>query len=146
MAAGRPSSYSPEIAQRICDELARGKSLRRICEADDMPADRTVFRWLDSNEEFRQQYARAREEQAEHYAHEIIEIADDGSNDTYEDDDGHVKTNYDVIQRSRLRVDARKWIAAKLLPKKYGEMKHIEHSGSVTLEQLIAGSDDGSPA
>jgi hypothetical protein len=139
---GRPSDYSPKTATRICDELAHGKSLRRICEAEDMPSDRSVYRWLESNEAFRQQYARARADQADYYADEIIEISDDGSNDTYEDDEGNVKTNYDVIARSKLRVDSRKWYAGKLAPKKYGEMKQVEHSGTISLENLITADAD----
>jgi hypothetical protein len=85
-----------------------------------MPDARSVFRWLAANEDFRQQYARAREAQADFMAEEILQIADDGRNDTYQTDDGEF-VNHDVIARSRLRVDARKWLAAKMAPKKYGD-------------------------
>jgi transposase-like protein len=122
---GRPTDYTEEVAARICEEIAEGKSIRQICEGADMPVPRTIWRWLAAHQEFSQNYARAKEEQAEYYSSEIIDIADDGSNDTYEDDEGHVKTNYDVIQRSKLRVDTRKWIASKLLPKKYGDLVRL---------------------
>lgn len=108
-----------------------------------MPDVSTVYRWLVANETFREMYTRAREDQADTLADQIIEIADDGINDTYKKDGVEV-TNQDVIARSRLRVDARKWIAAKLKPKKYGEKLDLEHSGeirmpsSMTDEQLAA--------
>lgn len=74
-------------------------------------------------------YARAREDQADTLADEIVEIADDGTNDTYLNSDGIALTNQDVIARSKLRVDARKWIAAKLKPRKYGDRQVHEHGG-----------------
>lgn len=115
------STYTDEIANEICSRLVDGKSLKKICEMEDMPSKATVFKWLSENEVFSDKYARARESQADTLADEIIDIADDGENDTYEDDEGNVRTNQDVIARSRLRVDARKWIASKLKPKKYGD-------------------------
>ncbi len=78
-------------------------------------------------------YVRAREDQADTLADEIVAIADDGSNDTYEKD-GVVLTNQDVVARSRLRVDARKWVAAKLKPKKYGDKVDVEHSGGLIVK------------
>lgn len=126
--AGRPTIYSESLAAEICSQLADGLSLVKICSEDAMPAKTTVYRWLLDNEQFRDMYARAREDQADTLADEIIDIADDGANDTYTKD-GVELTNQDVIARSRLRVDARKWIAAKLKPKKYGDTIRNEHSG-----------------
>jgi len=123
------TTYTDEIANEICSRLVDGKSLKKICEMDDMPSKSTVFKWLSENETFSDKYARAREAQADTLADEIIDIADDGENDTYEDDEGNVKTNQDVIARSRLRVDARKWIASKLKPKKYGDKITQELTG-----------------
>lgn len=116
---GRPSSYTEERGDAICARIAEGDSLRTIC-AEDGPDMKTVMRWLADNDAFRQQYARAREAQADLMAEDILQIADDGRNDTYQTDNGEA-VNHDVIARSRLRVDARKWLAAKLAPKKYGE-------------------------
>lgn len=113
--------YSQELADRICDALAEGHSLRRICKADDMPAQSSVFKWLGMYPEFAEQYARAREAQADALFDDILTIADDGSNDTYTDDEGNPRTDHDVIARSKLRVDARKWMAGKLRPKVYGD-------------------------
>ncbi len=92
-----------------------------------MPCQATVFNWLSREKSFLEQYMRAREAQMEVMAQEIIDIADDGRNDTYTDEDGNEHTNQDVINRSRLRVDTRKWLMSKLAPKKYGDK--ITHQG-----------------
>lgn len=140
---GRPSDYTPELAANICNRLADGESLRAVCAADGMPDKSTVFRWLAAREDFRDQYARAREAQADHLADEIIEISDDGTNDWMErrseaEKGAGVQTgwvlNGEHVQRSRLRVDARKWFASKVAPKKYGDRIETEHSGGIKHE------------
>lgn len=118
---GRPSGFTEDIASTICSRLANGESLRKICADDSMPSTSTVCKWLSERREFSEQYARAREVQADVLADEILEIADDGSSDTYIDSDGKERTDQEVVARSRLRVDARKWYASKLAPKKYGD-------------------------
>src|ERR1700679_2978692 len=125
---GRPSDYCQETATRLCEQIVEGKSLRSICLAEDMPAIRTVFLWLGKHEAFMQQYAHAREAQADTYADEIVDIADDGSRDYIQTEDGPV-VDHDHIARARLRVDARKWIACKLKPKKYGDKVEQTHVG-----------------
>ena len=104
----------------------------------------TVFRWLDKHGAFRDMYARAREAQAEFYANQIIDIADETPITEQPYPDGGVTMRIDAagVQRNKLRVDARKWVAAKLLPRKYGERTHAEMSGSLamTLEQLVCSS------
>ena len=127
---GRPSLYSQEYADSICDHIASGRSLVSWCNEGDRPSYTSVMRWLDAHESFRENYARARQDQADFLAEEIVQIADDGSNDTYLTEDGP-KTNQDVIARSRLRVDARKWYASKLAPKKYGEKVEATHTGAI---------------
>jgi hypothetical protein len=118
-----------------------GESLAKICETEGMAEISTVFRWLDKHEEFRDEYARAREAQAEFYANEIIDIADETPITEQPDPDGGVTKRIDAagVQRNKLRVDARKWVAAKLLPRKYGDRQQVEHSGRVTLEGLVCG-------
>ncbi|MDH4417673.1 MAG: hypothetical protein QE485_10645 [Acidovorax sp.] len=119
---GRPSIYTAELAAQVCMHIADGKSLRVIGSMDDMPHQATIMAWLDgSRPEFSEQYARAREAQADKLAEEALAIADDGRSDTYIDGDGNVKTDPEVIQRSKLRVDTRKWLASKMAPKKYGD-------------------------
>jgi hypothetical protein len=126
---GRPSGYGAQIAEHICGEIAAGKSMRQICRAQAMPDIATVFRWLARHAEFRDQYARAREAQADYMAEEILEIADDATNDWTKREDGSATINAEVVQRSRLRVDARKWLMAKLQPKKYGDKITQEMTG-----------------
>jgi hypothetical protein len=129
--------YTPEMGTRICEEIASGRSLRTICADEGMPDKATVFRWLAADEKFRDQYARAREAQADAMLEEILDIADDGTSDTYKDDEGNVRTDQEVIARSRLRVDTRKWAMSKMAPKKYGDKLDLSHSGNVTLVPQI---------
>jgi len=95
-----------------------------------MPHKRTVKRWLAEKPSFQEQYARAKEEMAEHFAEEILEIADDGSNDWIEREVESGKlikvADHEHIARSRLRVDTRKWLMSKLLPKKFGEKLDVD--------------------
>ena len=133
---GRPSRYTTELAADICRRLAEGESLRSICRDDTMPGLRTVMGWLfnGEHEEFSQQYASAREVQAEVWADEIVGIADEATGDLTTDKDGKSVVDHEHIQRSRLRVDTRKWLMARMAPKKYGDkMQHTgEGGGPVT--------------
>ncbi len=146
-APGRPTAYTAEVAARICAELAEGKSLRKVCEPDDMPAESTVRAWaLDDREGFSAQYARAREIGYHSMADELLEIADDGRNDWMEREAGENKgwvENGEHMQRSRLRVDTRKWMLSKALPKVYGDKVALEHAGNVTLTPTINFNGNG---
>lgn len=104
---GRPSDYSEELAEFICDQIADGKSLRTICLADDIPNRSTVLRWLDVNAVFAAKYARAREAQGD-----VMDemIADEARAATPE-----------TAAVARVRIDAYKWRASKLAPKRYGD-------------------------
>jgi hypothetical protein len=138
---GRPSGFTQATADEICRRLAEGESLRSICRDAQMPNRQTVFDWLDARPEFAGQYARARQRQFELWGDDILDIADDGSNDFLDrvNRSGVVQRvfNREHVERSRLRVDSRKWLLSKLLPKKYGRLG----------ERLDArqGSDDASP-
>jgi len=133
---GRPTKYNHEFVTVFCERIAQGESMRTICKDKNMPDDSTVCDWLGRHKEFAEQYARARERQADFYAEQIIEISDSGENDTYLDDEGNKRTDHDVIARSRLRVDARKWYASKLAPKKYGERLQTENTVTHKFEEL----------
>ncbi len=122
---GRPSTFTKKMATSICNQLVKGESLRKICEKPAMPSISTVMRWLGADKDFREQYACAREAQADRMAEEILQIADDGKNDKYIDEHGNERTDQDVVARSRLRVDARKWLASKMAPKKYGDKLEV---------------------
>lgn len=127
---GRPSVYTQEIADSICERIADGESLRNICLGDEMPCRSSVFKWLNENKSFSDQYARAREAQADHMADEILAIADETDRDTI-DTEGGERANNEWIARSRLRVDARKWLASKMAPKKYGDKLDVGVGGIV---------------
>lgn len=145
---GRPTVYSPEIAKRICRELAEGHSLRSICKAEGMPDRSTVYDWLDADlHGFPDQYARARARQAETMLDEIIEIADETSFDTVDGKFGPMP-NGEWIMRSKVRVDARKWAMSKLAPKKYGDSKQLDvTSGGQRITGIaIVDYDDDSAA
>lgn len=126
---GRPTDFTQDIADAICEHIASGKSLRNYCEMDGTPGQTTVFRWLAAHEAFREQYARAREAQADAFFDDMLEIADDGRNDfmlkTNADGGSVAVVDHEHIQRSKLRVDARKWMASKLAPKKYGDRTQV---------------------
>ncbi len=141
MPGGRPTSYSEFIADEICEELASGRSLVQICESKEFPDASTVYRWLESNKEFREKYARAREQQAERYAAEIIALSDtpvEARKVVLKPDGSQEITIGDAVDRTRLQIDARKWYASKLAPKKYGDFKQVEHSGEVGVKRVVS--------
>ena len=128
---GRPTKYSKPIIDEILIRIVEGESLNKILKDERLPCMATVFSWLtdDTKPEFLDKYNKAKELQAEYYADELIDIADDAAND-YQDKvlaTGEVVqiVNSEHIQRSRLRVDTRKWVAAKLLPKRYGDKQEL---------------------
>lgn len=132
-AGGRPSDYSVEITNEICDLIASGKSLLKICELDHMPSQPTVFSWLHKHEEFLKKYAKARESWADAEFEAIFQIADNAvigtKTVTKETKDGTFVevSEFDMVERAKLRVDTRKWALARMSPKKYGDK--IEHVG-----------------
>lgn len=123
--------FSQSLFDDICERIADGESLRDICADEHMPSKSALFKWLNEKPEIVDQYARAKEEQADAIFDEILNIADDARNDWMErngEDEGW-QVNGEHIQRSRLRIDARKWMAGKLRPKKYGDKVSHEHAG-----------------
>lgn len=124
---GRPTIYNEVIRDAFCERVAAGESVRSICRDDDYPEMKTIFRWISKHDDFRQLYEKAKEMAMLAMAEELLDIADDGRNDTYVDDEGRPKVDTDVIQRSRLRVDTRKWLMSKLAPKKYGDKLDLNH-------------------
>ena len=115
---GRPSKYSDEMAEKICEKIANGRSLRSICAEDGMPTTSTVCKWLIENKEFSEQYARARDKQADYFAEEIIEIADSAEAESA------------AVAKAKLQIDARKCAASKIAPKKYGDKQEIDVKSS----------------
>ena len=125
---GRPTIFKQEIADLICIMLSEGMSLRQILKADKvgkLPAQSTIYEWLIKFPVFAEQYARAREEQADTNADEILEIADEHPPE-FTDKEGRTTLDVTYIQWQKNRIEARKWTAAKLRPKKYGDRMAVE--------------------
>jgi len=109
---GRPTVYTEDIGDLICDGVARKTPLARLCdENDELPSPRTVYRWLRTYKEFCQNYTRAKEDQADYLVEEALSIADDLDVDP---------------QHKRIMVDTRKWVASRFNAKKYGDKQFIE--------------------
>lgn len=119
-------AYSKEdietIFERIINAISKDNmSLRAALRLDGMPGSETFYRWIDGDDVKSKQYARACNERADNIFEEILEIADDSTQDTKITPDGIEVMNSEFVQRSRLRVDARKWMLGKMNPKKYGD-------------------------
>lgn len=146
---GRPSIYTQELADLICQQLAEGVSLRTVCKAEGMPDASTVFSWMRTNEEFLKQYARAKQESADAMAEDILDIADDGSNDwetrTNGSGEDYEVPNNEALQRSRLRVDTRKWLMAKMKPKKYADKLDLTSDGEPLKVTVVAYANPTTP-
>lgn len=142
---GRPPKYTPELAAEICRRLSGGESLRSVCADPLLDIDESSVReWALSKPEFTPHYLRARELGYLKMADDIQDISDDGSNDWMDRETrtGRIITvpDQEHIQRSKLRVDTRKWLLSKCLPKVYGDRIAIEHSGTLTLAERIRAS------
>lgn len=118
MPGGRPSIYSPELAEKILAQLAVGKSLRTICKQKGIPSVQTVLKWRRTIPEFAEQYELAREDRAEYLMEELFDIVD---NENPED-----------TQRARLRADVRKWAMSKFAPKRYQDKLDTNVTGNIT--------------
>jgi hypothetical protein len=123
---GRPSKYTDDIAATICARLSNGESLAQICREDAFPSQQTVYSWLFSHADFLEKYTRAREEQADTNADQILKIADEEP-PSYTDEKGRTTLDMTYLAWQKQRIDARKWTAMKLKPKKYGE--RLAHEG-----------------
>jgi hypothetical protein len=141
---GRPTDYSLEIATLICDRVATNScGLEKLCARyPELPVPSTIYLWRLKHPVFSEMYAKAKMIQADILAEQCLEIADDDSNDTkINPETGEEVANTEFIARSRLRIDTRKWLAAKLLPKQYGKpaeevQKNIEDKKALVTELL----------
>jgi hypothetical protein len=119
---GRKSTYTPEIAEEICRRLAHGESLAGICRDSHMPPPSTVRKWaVEDVSGFGARYARARQDQANHLAESIIEIADNATD----------------ANLARLQIDARRWYAAKVAPKAWGDNMQVSVTHTLDLTTAI---------
>ncbi len=142
-------AYTPKqiesAKETILERMLNGKSLKSILDSDKkLPNRTTVYKWLNEeneafDKEFLNNYTRATQDRADFLVEEILTIADDQTEDVYTDDEGNEHTNHNVINRSRLMVDSRKWIAGKMKPKKYGDKLGltVDDSRDKTIEVKI---------
>ena len=110
-----------DVFDYVITNIEKGRALRTILKDNLMPSSQTFYKWLEGDELKSKRYARATEFRAENIFEDILNIADNNTHDIITNDEGEGRTNNDVIQRSRLMVDARKWYLSKLNPKKYGD-------------------------
>lgn len=136
--------FNQEAADEICGKIAEGQSLRRIMRDDTegrLPGMTTIWKWLRENETFARQYAQAREEQAEAFADEIAAIADETPElEPVRGPDGEIvemKMHAAYVQHQKNRIDARKWVASKLKPKKYGDKLGLTDGDGGPLQVVI---------
>lgn len=133
MPAGRPTIYTRELGERICRAIATSTdSLAKICKDNGFPSRNAIYEWCFDFPEFGDMYDKAKRLQAARLAEEVVEIADFDVHDMVETEKGFVP-NTAKVQRDRLRVDSRKWIACKLLPKVYGDKSQVEQNINATI-------------
>ena len=125
MAGGRPTDYSEDIANKICDLFAMGYSMRQVCKEDGMPVPSTIYLWLSKEQEFSDKYACAKADGQECLVDELSEIADKVLDGTYEPN------------QARVAADIKKWHITKLAPKKYGDRQVIEHDVTDSMAERI---------
>ncbi|AIL33106.1 hypothetical protein IX83_07125 [Basilea psittacipulmonis DSM 24701] len=118
MKKGRPTQYSKEVANKICEQLEQGLSLKQICEQADMPVRSTVYLWLREYSDFSDNYTRAREVHADLIHDELLELVD------------NIPEDFASIAKARLQADTRKWVLARMSPRKYGDTSKIELTGN----------------
>jgi hypothetical protein len=149
---GRPLgsiSYTQDVADEICHRLSQGESLSSICRTPGFPAESTVHRWCDINNDFSIEYARARRLQAEHFVDEMVDIADDSRNDFIEraKDNGEVFViaDHEHIIRSKARIETRQWIIERILSNKYGPKPQVvvnnQVNNTVSVDPIEAGQE-----
>ena len=119
---GRPTTFTQQLADQICERIANGETLRAVCR-DIQFAPSTVIEWTMNNKTFSEQYAQARQKQADSYADMILDEA-------FNSHDAAI---------GRLRVDALKWVASKLAPKRYGDKVEVEQTGTTKIRVIMGG-------
>lgn len=129
------SAQKNSILLKIFEEISNGQTLRS-CLVRNSISSQTFFKWVDASKQKTKQYARALELRAEYMSEEILEIADNTEGDFYKDEEGRERVDHENIQRSKLRVDTRKWLMAKMMPKKYGNRLEVEQTGEVGAQKI----------
>lgn len=125
-AGGRPTIYTQELADRICEEIALGKSIRTVCLAAEMPGLSSIFKWIRENKEFSQQYAQATSERSECQHEDLLELGDEAISLAQSVNE---KASGAVVQAVKLKADNMKWSMSKMKPKKYGDKIDMTTNG-----------------
>jgi hypothetical protein len=132
MKGGRPTDFTPDLGDLICSLIGEGQSLRKICALPDMPVISSIMLWVAKGSRgmepyvtFSEQYRDSQVRRTEYWAEEIVDIADNDSDDCLFTEDGKMAQNTEFIQRSKLRIHARQWLMGKLNPK-YREKQMVE--------------------
>lgn len=133
MKLGRPTEYSDIIFDTICDRLADGKSLKSICEAEEMPSKATFYNWINNSKDLLDKYTRAKDDASDALADDIQDISDKVLNGEYE------------ANNARVAIDAKKWIASKLKPKKYGDKLDMTSNGKDIVAPILSGISKENP-
>jgi len=136
-------AFNQDTADSVCIALEDGASLRKAAESVGESA-RTILNWTRSNPEFLTQYTRAREIGYLQLADAILNISDESDVEVkYDGEETRLELSATAVARNRLRVDTRKWMLSKMLPKIYGDK--LELSGDqnnpikvVTRIELVA--------
>jgi hypothetical protein len=134
---GRATLYSDALADSLIAWISGGKSQRKWCDLEGHPHVITIQRWKNARPGFAASLTQAREEWTHSIIDEAMDIADDGVNDTYEDEDGNNRVNTDIVARSKLRVDTRMRLAAMVNPARYGAKLDVMSDG-----KALAGRSD----
>ena len=113
---GRPSTYSEEIADAICERMINGESLVKICKDENMPSRAAIYRWFDARPDFEARCARAREGMADFLVDEIEELAD--------------ATTEANVQSMKVKISTKQWRAMKIAPRIYGDRTRTEVTGA----------------
>ncbi len=134
----RKSDYNEEIADEICSAIATGtESIEKLCKKNPhWPHRATIFRWINQFPAFCEAYTRAKKSQIEAYIDQVIDIADDASQDWVVNENGTTVGNHEHINRARLRIDTRKWLACKLVPRLYGDNKEDKNNSEDAISQF----------
>jgi hypothetical protein len=122
----RPTVFTAEFGEKICERIAEGEMLTIMCKDREHPSYHTVYKWIDTNAAFAKSYKLAKELQAHAFAEKAVQTA--------------MAATPDSANAARVKFDAQRWYAAKLLPVTYSDKTQVDHTGKITLEALVAGS------
>lgn len=139
---GRPTTYTKEIARKICEEIGSGKSLRKVLLADDMPAMSSVFLWLQNVEGFSEQYRIATEQRTETQNEMLVDMGDEAIAHA---EDCDPKAAGAIVSAYKLKADNFKWAMSKTKPKKYGEKMDVTSDGEALKGNTIIFSEFKKP-